>query len=170
MKLGPMSETVSNELEELWPDLLRFARSMSGNPDLAQDIAQESMARALQREGGISDIVNLRGWLCRIATNVFREWWRKRSREHEHLQQFSADRLSSPDVLPSGMLEQRERLESIWKFIQTLPEVQRQVIQLHLVENYSHSEIAIRLNTTTENVKANLSLARRKLREKFLNP
>ncbi len=164
------SENLSNEMEELWPDLVRFSRSLSGNADLAQDIAQESMQRALQRQEGLEGIVNLRAWLCQIAANVCREWWRKRSREQECLKQIAANRPFESDTLPSGAIEQREHLEAIWSFIQELSVVQRQVIQLHLQDNCSHAEIAKRLNTTTDNVKANLSVVKRKLRKKFLHP
>ena len=169
MKQSVESDVVSSELEELLPDLLRFSRSLSGNSELAQDIAQESMTRALQRDEGLQGIVNLRGWLCQIAVNVFREWWRKNSKEMEHLRRLATNTNVSSADLPEGTIEQREHLESIWIFIKTLPDVQRQIIQLHLVDGCPHREIAKRLNITTDNVKSNLSLVRRKLRKKFLD-
>lgn len=150
------------------PDLVRFACSLTGNRDLAEDIAQESMARALQASEGLGGITNLRAWLWQIAVNVFREWWRKHARELENLHQFAATVPQRSEALPDGTVEQRERLEQIWAFIYSLPEIQRQVIQLNIVERCSHAEIARKLNISSDSVKSNLCLVRRKLRDKFL--
>lgn len=159
---------MANELEEIWPDLVRFSRRLTGDSQLADDLAQESMARALQTENGLSGVANPRAWLCRIALNVFREWWRKRNRETKNFQQFAATVGEGTISLPHIAAQHRERSEQVWTFIQSLPEIQRQVIRLHVVEGFSHTEIAQRLNTTNDSVKSNLSLVRRKLRDKFL--
>jgi RNA polymerase sigma-70 factor (ECF subfamily) len=163
------SATVPNELQEHWPDLLRFSRSLTGNIDLAEDIAQESILRALQIGPELAAVDNPRGYLFQIAVNVFRQWWRNRARETERWQQLAFHRPSEFRPLPDRLAEQREHLETIWRFIESLPDAQRQVIVMHLVEGRSHDEIAATMQTSVGSVKASLSVARRKLRMRFLD-
>ncbi len=164
-----LSDFVRNEMEEHWPELLRFARSLTRNADLADDIAQESMVRALQRDQNLPEVANPRSWLFQIAANVFREWWRKNARQSAHQQQYANEYNTPPQELPCDVVEHREYLKSIWEFVQSLPPKQREMITMHLVDGLSQSEIAERMSTTTDNVKATLNVARTKLRQKFLS-
>lgn len=156
------------ELEEHWPDLVRFARSLTKNNDLADEIAQESMVRALQRGNELPAITNPRGWLFQIAANTFREWWRKKGNEISRIQELAERQPVRLQELPPNVAERREFLESIWKFIQALPPTQHQVLLLNLVHGLSNEQIADKLAMTTDQVKSNLCAARRKLRERFL--
>lgn len=162
---------MSERLEEHWPDLLRFARSLAGNVDSAHEIAQESMVRALARNPQLPEIANTRGWLFQIAANVCREWWHRQARESASLAQLVAlrdNRQQMGNPLPPEIAEQRERLTDIWEFIQTLPDIQRQVLVKQLVDGSSHQQIADQLGISKDNVKANLCVARQKLRQRFL--
>jgi RNA polymerase sigma-70 factor, ECF subfamily len=51
--------------------------------------------------------------------------------------------------------------------IESLPEMQRIVARLHLVEQFEHPEIAAMMNLSEGTVRSHLSLARKKLREQL---
>lgn len=159
---------MSQSFEDLAPELRRFARRLTGNEDLADEIAQESLTRALQRDQGAADIANPRAWLFQIAANVFKQWWRTRQRESRaetNLRQRAVDRSESQ---PPDTLAQREHLQQVWNFLQSLPDRQRDVLLLSIRESLSPAEIAQRLGLQVGNVRSHLYEARGKLRARFL--
>jgi len=64
---------------------------------------------------------------------------------------------------PDNALEQKEQVEIVKKILETLPAKQRAILQLRDVEGMQMSEIANIMNMNPNNVKVNLSRARKKL-------
>lgn len=64
-------------------------------------------------------------------------------------------------------VESREHLETVLASFQELPDRQREVLYLRAVEEFTVSEIAAMLETSENNVKATLSIARKRLRKRF---
>jgi len=71
---------------------------------------------------------------------------------------------------PQITVETKEHLENVLASFQELPETQRQVLYLKTVEEHSIDEISQILDLSRNNVKVNLSHARKKMRQKFLEP
>jgi RNA polymerase sigma-70 factor (ECF subfamily) len=161
------SDNLLSELEDWLPELKRFAQCMAGDPEMADEMVQESMVRALQRDPNLPEVKNIRGWLFQIAANVFKEHWRKRRRQQSNEYQYAANHVGAAQQMPSVVVARREYLERIWRFVRELPNLQRQVLLLNLVEGMSNDQIAKRLETTTANVKSSLNVARSKLRKRF---
>ncbi len=69
---------------------------------------------------------------------------------------------------PLHQIEQKDSVGIIKKIIETLPGLQRMIIYMRDVEGYELEEIAQITGTDYNAVKANLSRARKKVREKFL--
>jgi RNA polymerase sigma-70 factor (ECF subfamily) len=57
--------------------------------------------------------------------------------------------------------------KELLKIIETLPDVQRNIFNLFVFENYSHKEIAKMLNMQQNNCRWHLNDARRRLKEKI---
>ena len=68
---------------------------------------------------------------------------------------------------PQGIAIHREEFGRILKTMQSLPDQQRNILHLRTVEQFSISEIAELLDVTQNNVKANLSIARKTMRKKI---
>ena len=68
---GAGDEVVADEIVDLQPGLYRFARSLTGDPDEASDLAQEATARALGALRSFTPGTNLRAWLFRILRNTY---------------------------------------------------------------------------------------------------
>ncbi len=160
---------MSHAFEELVPDLRKFARRLTGNDDLADELAQESLTRALQRDAAADAIANPRAWLFQIAANVFKQWWRKRQREARVETVLRHQAIDRCQVWQPDTLAQREHLQQVWTFLQSLPDRQRDVLLLSIRESLSPAEIAQRLGLHVGNVRSHLCEARAKLRARFMS-
>ncbi len=137
-----------------------LCRRLCGDPARAEDLTQETFARAweLRRSARPGDAYA--GWICRIAIHLSlheaRGRMRREKRESpiERVDGFG-DR-SAPR--PGGAID----LEAA---IARLPEGARRVFVLHDVEGYRHGEVAGLLGISTGTTKAQLHRARRLLRE-----
>jgi len=58
-------------LIELIPFLRAFARSLCGNPEMADDLAQETLVKAWQARDMFTAGTNLKAWLFTILRNQF---------------------------------------------------------------------------------------------------
>ena len=76
----------------------------------------------------------------------------------------------SPDKCPEmcEQLEQKDAAECIRRLIAQLPTLQQTIIRMKDIEGYELAEIAEITATPVENVRVNLSRARKKIREQFL--
>jgi RNA polymerase sigma-70 factor, ECF subfamily len=141
-----------------------FLSRLTGDPTLADDLAQEAFVQAWRRLATLRSPESFGAWLRQIAINV---WLR-----HARLKRLLTDRLddSNPDdyVLPSGdtRLCQRVDLETA---LGRLSPHQRLCIVLAYQEGMSHAEIAQVARIPLGTVKSHITRATAKLRE-WLGP
>lgn len=117
----------------LWPVVLRFCESLLGRHSDAQDAAQESMLKILERassyqidQPAMPWALAIAGWECRTVRR--REWRRREVSEDEQ-----SERTSSGDA---DVHEQREVLRAAMAALGALSEADRQV----LLESFERSE------------------------------
>src|SRR5262249_52357573 len=65
--------------------LVRLCARLSGDPDAAEDLAQETLIEAWRHRQRLHDPQGYTHWLSAIARNVCLRWARRRGREHAHL-------------------------------------------------------------------------------------
>jgi RNA polymerase sigma-70 factor, ECF subfamily len=112
-----------NDLLELIPFLRAFARSLCGNPDMADDLAQETLVKAWQSRSSFAPGTNLKAWLFTILRNQFysdrRRAWRQAPWDQDAAeripgapeeQAWSAELSDTARALTSLSHEQREAL------------------------------------------------------------
>jgi RNA polymerase sigma-70 factor (ECF subfamily) len=131
----------------------------------AEDLAQEALVRAYQNIGRFKTGEPFGPWIYRIVTNLSLDLVKHRQRfPHEELPDtHPASRIDSADLLA----EANELARRIDQAIESLPDMQRQVARLYLVEHFDHAEIGEMTGLTEGTVRSHLSLARAKLREKL---
>ena len=118
------------------PRLRRFARTLAGNPSDADDLVQICIERALTRSGQLRTGAPLAGWMFGILRNAWIDETRGRTRRNrvfasEELGEHVADPTSAhSEILP------------VQQALQRLPDEQREVIGLVLVEGLSYNEAA----------------------------
>lgn len=131
----------------------------------AEDLAQEAFVKAYETMGRFKTGEPFGPWIFRIVTNLSLDVLkhRRRVRQEELSETQPAARRDSAD-LPASTHEIGARIDEA---IQSLPEMQRIVARLHLVEQFEHSEIAVMIGLSEGTVRSHLSLARGKLKQKL---
>lgn len=166
--LGAFNELVRRHQGTAYAIALR----MTGDEDLAADIAQDAFIAAYQR------ITSLRGvfrpWLCRIVVNGCYDALRKRKPEVslESLQDADdghsigeqALGLADPSQGPEDRALQAELRRGLQRALASLPEGQRAVVVLVDVQGLSYQEAAEALRCELGTLKSRLNRARLRLR------
>ena len=149
--------------------LYNFARWLERNPVEAEDLVQETYARALRAAHQFEPGSNLKAWLFRILRNAFIDR-RRRSQREASVAYAEVDEEGQPAGFAAGELEldQIRALvtEDVSAAVHALPESFRTVILLDL-EGMTEAEVANVLGCATGTVKSRLSRARAVLRERL---
>lgn len=153
--------------------LYSAALRMTKNPENAEDLVQETYAKAFSSFHQFSEGTNLRAWLYRILTTTFINIYRKEQRrplisdgEIEEWQIAEAATHTS-DQGKSAEVEALEQLpdSDIKNALQELPEEFRLAVYFADVEGFSYKEVAEILNIPTGTVMSRLHRGRKLLRE-----
>lgn len=154
--------------------LFRTARSVMRDDAEAEDVLQESYARAFKAIGGFRGEAGLATWLTRIVLNEARGRLRSR-RLTVDLDQIEAAQAGHGEVLafpsklggedPEGSAASAELRRLLERAVDDLPEPFRLVFVLREVEECSIEETAQALSIRPETVKTRLHRARRLLRQ-----
>jgi RNA polymerase sigma factor (sigma-70 family) len=148
--------------ETEFPRLYRYLDRMSGDPDLAADLAQESFVR-LYRRGSMPD--NPGPWLVTVALNLFRNTRTMSARRGRLLSLVRAEAtLSDPPPIPgqSGSSES----ERVRIALAQLPQRERELLLLRS-EGYSYRELATALSLHEPSIGTLLLRAKRAFREAY---
>jgi RNA polymerase sigma-70 factor (ECF subfamily) len=149
------------------------ALRMTKNPESAEDLVQETYAKAFSSFHQFTEGTNLRAWLYRILTTTFINMYRKEQRqpliadgELEEWQIAEAATHTS-DKGKSAEVEALEKLpdSEIRNALQELPEEFRLAIYFVDVEGFSYKEVADILNIPAGTVMSRLHRGRKLLRE-----
>jgi RNA polymerase sigma factor (sigma-70 family) len=150
-------------IERRIPALRRYAFALTRNRDLADDLVQDCLERAVRRWQQHGSEANVRAWLFAILHNVFVSHLRYRSRRGA---QVGLAELGGETVMMSTGPVQEEQLvvQDALAGLAFLPFEQREVLLLVGVEEMSYAEAAQVLGIPVGTVMSRLSRARASLR------
>ena len=129
-----------HDLLALVPQLRRFARSLTRDANDADDLCQTALERALKARDQWQQGTRLDAWMYRIIRNCWIDEIRSRARHAAHLAPEEAGlNVSNQDHLK---IEQQAELRDVDAAMAQLPNEQREVIALVLIEGFSYKEAA----------------------------
>lgn len=145
---------------ERWPDAVRLAAHLTGDPTAAEDIASEVLIRVWRRweVAGWPDAPD--AYLARAVRNAVTSSFRRRVRERELVRRL-ADEPSAPPAPP--VAEERFDRDEVAAALAALPEAQRTALTLFYLDDLSATEVARRLGIRPASVRSNLHRGRRRL-------
>jgi RNA polymerase sigma-70 factor (ECF subfamily) len=146
--------------------LYRFSKRILDDPEEAKDIVQEVFIKLWKKGDGLMEYKSIEALAMVTTRNLCLDKLKAKKYPSE-----SIDKLRH--VVEVTGSEQKQDLsdmvQKIHQIIKTLPELQRTVIQLRDIEGYDFDEISGILDINENAVRVNLSRARKKIREMFIN-
>lgn len=134
---------------------------MCGDPELAQEAAQDAFVSAWQNLHKYDPQRPLQNWLFRMATNAAIDVLRQ-SKPVENIETLN---LKSQGASPESSLENQQRAEAIRQAVLELPTASRSVLVLREYEGLSYQEISDTLQIPLGTVMSRLNYARNHLRQ-----
>jgi RNA polymerase sigma-70 factor (ECF subfamily) len=164
--------------DEYYDRLFRFALlRVSGERAAAADIAQATLAKALQRLDSYKGEAQLFTWLCAICRNESTDWLRREGRYHEHIVLVDdypevaamVDAIRMPtDDQPDAQVQRQQRAALIHTALDRLPRNYGDALEWMYIEGLSVREIAQRLAIGREAAQSLLARARRAFAEVYM--
>jgi len=152
-------------LEDCRTPLFRVAHAWCHDRAVADDLAQETLAKALERADQLRDPERLRSWLFGIMANCWRDHLRaaRPTVDIDALDDECVDGAPTPDEA-CGRAQIVERVRSA---VARLPVGQRQTLTLVDLEEFSYAEVAAILDVPIGTVMSRLCRARLALRDQL---
>jgi RNA polymerase sigma-70 factor (ECF subfamily) len=158
-----LSTPFESDLIAMVPRLRRFAHALSQNGTDADDLAQATIERALRSKAQWQPGTRLDSWLFRIMRNLWIDTVRSRARKErfeapvEELEQLGED--------PRDAIEASLELQRVMAAMERLPDEQREVVALILIEGFGYRETAEMLDLPIGTVSSRLVRGRTALLE-----
>ena len=174
--LRPEKAAFAELLRRYQPHVERLLYHLAPDWQDRADLAQEIWIRVYRNINRLNEPVKFRGWLSRIATNLFYDELRKRKRVKSPLSldtpRTAEDgemdwEIAGDNPSPEEELTTREFYEQLHVAIADLPEVFRTTIVLREIEGMPYEEIAEITNVSLGTVKSRIARARARLQSQL---
>lgn len=152
-----------------WPSIYRLALAKTGNPEEAQEIAQDTFLRALAALPRYKETnAAFKTYLSRIAINLITDYYRKRGRTPQvvDITEYS-EPLTDTGVRPEDAAVNAERREEVARMLGLLPAEQQQVIELRIIQGLAVADTARIMGKSGAAVKMLQQRALKKLKDLF---
>ena len=148
------------EIEEFVPQLRRYALTLCRNPTAADDLVQESIARALTKSHLFNSGTNLRAWVFTIMHNLNISNMRR--------QKYIGSPID-PDIAAATLSVQPTQelsvmVKALIKAMKGIPDTQRAAVMMVGVEGMSYERASEHLNVPIGTIKSRVSRGRDALR------
>lgn len=153
-------------LKQQHAKLLRVAYSWCHDRALAEDLVQDTLARAVEKCEQLREAEQTEPWLFAILTNCWRDHLR-RLRPHDDIEDIE-DALYDPGAGPEQSGERGQIVDRVRGAVARLPLGQREVLTLVDLEEFSYAEVSGILNIPIGTVMSRLCRARQSLKKDLI--
>jgi RNA polymerase sigma-70 factor, ECF subfamily len=147
--------------QQLYPSLFRYLHRLTGDADIADDIAQEAFVRLLKQNLPEAEV---RPWLFTVAMNLVRDHARKVERRNRLLT--TAPVLVSTSALPDEAVEHSEVVTSVRTVLDQLSPRDQQLLLMR-EEGFKYEEIARVIGVAPASVGTLIARALRRFAELY---
>lgn len=159
------AERMRQELIALIPRLRQFARVLTGNLADADDVVQAALEKAMRNMHQWQEGTRLDRWTMTIAKNIWIDDRRLARNKAPHGDVTEQVALAGDDGL--DIVEQRDDRRTVRAAIDALPDEQRVLVGLVILEGYSYREAADMLEVPIGTVMSRISRAKSALGERL---
>lgn len=136
------------------------------DPEIVDDLTQETFLRALRGFSRLRDPARFSAWLYRTAENLLRDHFRRKGRRGDTVV-FTAELDGADSGLSAEeQLTQTEDVERLLRQVEQLPARYREPLLLRHAQDLSYTEISELLGVTENTVRVRIFRARQMLRKK----
>jgi RNA polymerase sigma-70 factor, ECF subfamily len=153
---------IKDDIVALLPDLRAFARFMCRERETADELVQNTILMALDKQSQFAEGTNLKGWLFTIMRNRFYSDLRSQRRRPTAVDDSAVAPLAAVDN-PEATLELKELTVALWQ----LSPQSREALILIGAGGFSYEEAAQLCDCSVGTLKARVSRARKLLSEKM---
>lgn len=143
-------------------DLKSYAGRLAGNEDNAEDLVQEVMLKLWDIRSQLEAEGNIKALAITIMRNKFYDQCRHEERS------VTTDKVMEIPI-EDQRTEHRDEVNLIKKIVEQLPPLQQQIFRMKEIEGYTAEEIMQITGCSADNLRKNLSRARLKIRETYIN-
>ena len=143
--------------------MLAVCHARVGHAAAAEDLAQETLLRALRALPSIREPERFGSWICGIATRTCLDWLKSRQRSEVSMDPEAAGHV------PSRAAADDESCDALYRALEQLPIECREVVILFYYSEATYQEIGEMLQVSAATVNARLTRARKLLRCRLAN-
>ncbi|WP_282055812.1 RNA polymerase sigma factor [Maribacter luteus] len=155
-------KTVFNQF---YGTLLAYAKTMTSDYDLANDIVQNNFAILWEKHRNLLSDPSLKSYLFTAVHNSYVDHYRKNKRKNKTLEDIKHEALRAGLNEDEGKTEQR--IKKLRSTIDKLPFKCREILLMNKRDGLKYKEIADQLNISTKTVESQMRIAFKKIREAF---
>ncbi len=151
----------TEELVRRWASrVVAFCHARTGSAQAAEDLAQESLMRALKGLKTLEEPERFGSWVFGIAHRVCLDWVNGRRREPVAL---TADH-EQPSPIDQSQVDRADDVRSLMSEVEALPEDYREVLMLYYYNDVRYEDLARMLGVSSATINMRLTKARQMLR------
>lgn len=145
--------------------LMGYARKLTDEPEDAEDAVQEVLLKLWNKRLELEQYRSIEAFAMTLTHNICIDMWRCKRNDTLSLDIVQA---ASPTGTPERLLEIKDEIHLMHEIIDSLPNLQRTIMQMKDIEGYETDEIAEITGCGPEAIRSNLSRARKKVRDIYL--
>lgn len=145
--------------------LLCYAQKLTEESADAEDAVQEVMLKLWNIRQQLDDYRSIEALSMTMTRNACMDQWRSKRTDTLSLDQVQA---LSQTATPERLLEEKDEFRLMREIIASLPPLQQDIIRMKDIEEYETEEIAEITGCKAEAIRSNLSRARKKVRDIYM--